>query len=134
MVRAFDLLIQSLIIRGLRLLLKHLENESPLALRNYITDQGIYYQLAPPHIHRRTNVESAIQTFKNHFVTGPCSVDPNFPLKLWDTFLPHATITLNILHKSRINPCMSAYDQLNGKYDFNGGPSAPPWNLHNCTR
>jgi hypothetical protein len=37
LVRAFDLLIQSLIICGLRTLLKRLENEASLDLRNYLT-------------------------------------------------------------------------------------------------
>jgi hypothetical protein len=126
MVRAFDLLIQSLIIRGLKPLLQRLDNESSLALKNYLKKQGITYQLAPPHIHRRNNAERAIQTFKNHFIAGLCSVDPNFSLKLWDKILPQATITLNLLRKSRINPRMSAYAQLNGHFDFNKTPLAPP--------
>jgi hypothetical protein len=50
MVRAFDLLIQSLIIRGLKTSLQRLDNEASLALRNYLTKQGIDYQLAPPHM------------------------------------------------------------------------------------
>jgi hypothetical protein len=99
MVRAFDLLIQSLIIRVLKPSLKRLDNEAPLALRNYLKKQGINYQLAPPHIHRGNNAERAIQTFKNHFSSGLCSVDPNLPLKLWDKLLPQATIMLNLLRK-----------------------------------
>jgi hypothetical protein len=109
MVRAFDFLIQSLILRGLKPHLQRLDNEASLALRNYITQQGITYQLAPPHIHQRNNAERAIQTFKNHFIAGLCSVDPTFPLKLWDKLLPQATIMLNLLRKSIINPRMSAY-------------------------
>jgi hypothetical protein len=80
MVRAFDLLIQSLIIRGLKPSLRILDNDSSLALRNYLTKQGIDYQLAPSHIHRRKNSERAIQTFKNHFISGLCSVDQHFHL------------------------------------------------------
>jgi hypothetical protein len=125
MVRAFDLLIQSIIIRGLKHSLERLDNEASLELRNYLTIQGIDYQLAPPHIKRRNNAERAIQTFKNHFIAGLCSVDPNFPLKLWDKLLPQAIITLNLLIKSRINPRMSSYAQLNGHFDFNRTPLAP---------
>jgi hypothetical protein len=125
MVRAFDLLIQSLIIHGLKPHLQQLDNEASLALRNYLTKQGINYQLALPHIHRRNNAERAIQTFKNHFIASLCSVDPTFPLKLWDRLLPQATITLNLLRKSRINPRMSAYAQLNGHFDFNRTPFSP---------
>jgi hypothetical protein len=83
MVRALYLLIKSLIIRGLKPRLQLLDNEASLVLRNYLTKQGIDYQLASSHIHRRNNAERAIQTFKNHFIAGLCSVDPNFPLKLW---------------------------------------------------
>jgi hypothetical protein len=67
-----------------------------------------------------------LKTFKNHFIAGLCSVDPNFPLKLWDKLLPQATITLNLLKKSCINPRMSAYAQLNGYFHFNRSPMAPP--------
>jgi hypothetical protein len=125
MVRAFDLLIQSLIIRGLKPHLKRLDNEASLALRNFLTKQGIKYQLSPPHIHQRKKLEREIHTFKNHFIAGICSVDPTFPLKLWDKLLPQATIMLNLLRKSRINPRMSAYAQLNGHFYFNRTPLAP---------
>jgi hypothetical protein len=70
MVRAFYLLIQSQIIRGLRHLLQHLDNEASLDLMNYVTKKGIDYQLAPPHIQHRNNAERAIQNFKNHFIAG----------------------------------------------------------------
>jgi hypothetical protein len=108
-VRSFDLLIQSLIIHGLRTIMQCLDNEASLALRNYLTKQGIDYKLAPPHIHGRNNAERTIQTFKKHFIAGLCSSDPSFPFKLWDTHLPQETIAINLLRKSRINPHMSAY-------------------------
>jgi hypothetical protein len=126
MAKAFDFLIQSLIFRGLKPHLQRLDNEASLALRNYITQQGINYQLTPPHIHRRNNAERAIKTFKNHFISGLCSVDTIFPLKLWDKLLPQARITLNLLRKSIINPRMSAHAQLNGHFDFNRTHLAPP--------
>jgi hypothetical protein len=106
-------------------LLQRLDNEASLSLGNYLTEQGIDYQLALPHIHRCNNAERVIQTSKSHFVARLCSVDPNFPLKLWEKLVPQATITLNLLCKSRINPHMSAYDQLNGHYDFNRRPLEP---------
>jgi hypothetical protein len=109
MVRAIDLLIQSLDIRGLRPSLQHLDNEASLALRNYLTKQGIDYQLAPPHIHRRNNAEWVIQNFKTYFIAGLCSVDPYFPQKLCDKVLTQETMTLNLLWTSRIHPRMSAY-------------------------
>jgi hypothetical protein len=53
MVRAFDCLIQSLIIRGLKPHLQRLDNEASLALRNYPKKQGINYQLALPHSRKK---------------------------------------------------------------------------------
>jgi hypothetical protein len=53
-------------------------------------------------------------------------VDPAFPLKLWDKLLPQAMVTLDLLRKSRINPRMSAYAQLNGHFDFSRTHLAPP--------
>jgi hypothetical protein len=125
MVRSFDLLIQSLILSGLKPLLQRFNNEASLALRNHLTKQGITYQLALHHIHRRNNAKRAIQTFKNHFIAGLCSVDPKYPLKLWDKLLHQYTITLKLLRKSRINQRMLAYAQLNGHFDFNRTPLAP---------
>jgi hypothetical protein len=54
-VQAFDYLIQSLIICSLKPHLQRLDNEASLALKNYLTTQGINYQLALPHIHQRNN-------------------------------------------------------------------------------
>jgi hypothetical protein len=44
----------------------------------------------PPHCHRRNAAERDIYTFKEHFVSGLASVEPDFPLKLWDRLLPQA--------------------------------------------
>ena len=80
----------------------------------------------PPHIHRRNSAERAMQTFKNHFIAGLASTDPNFPLSNWCRLLPQAELTLNLLRPSRLNPKLSAYAQLEGTFDFNRTPLAPP--------
>ena len=76
--------------------------------------------------HRANTAEQTIQTFKSHFVAGLCTVDPNFPLQLWDELLPQAELTLNLLRTSRTDPTMSAHEVLEGLYDFNKTPIAPP--------
>ena len=53
-------------------------------------------------------------------------MDPEFPLHLWDQTIPHAELALNLLRGSRLNPKLSAYEQLHGRYDFNRNPIAPP--------
>ena len=42
------------------------------------------------------------------------------------TSLPQATQTLNLLRRSRINPQLSAEAKLNGAFDYNRTPMAPP--------
>ena len=64
--------------------------------------------------------------FKNHFISGLCSVDKNFPLHLWCCLLDQAELTLNMLRMSRINPNLLAHEQLHGIHDFNATPLAPP--------
>ena len=115
-----------LVAAGLRPQLQRLDNECSDALKDFLTAETVDYQLVPPGMHRRNAAERAIRTFKNHFIAGLCSVDKNFPLHLWDKLVPQAESTLNLLRGSRINPKLSAYAQLQGTFDFNRTPLAPP--------
>ena len=57
-----------------------LDNECSAELKHAMTKNNISYQRVPPHIHRRNAAERAIQTFKNHFLDGLASADPNYPI------------------------------------------------------
>jgi hypothetical protein len=70
--------------------------------------------------------ERAIRTFKEHFVAGVSSVDPTFPLHLWDRLLPQAEITLNLLRTSRLHPQLSTATHFHGLVDYNKTAFAPP--------
>jgi hypothetical protein len=111
---------------GLRPQLQRLDNECSAALKDYMREEHIDFQLVPPGSHRRNAAERAIRTFKNHFIAGLCSVDKNFPLHLWDRLVPQAVITLNLLRGSRLNPKLSAWSYFHGNFDFNRTPLAPP--------
>jgi hypothetical protein len=86
----------------------------------------VEYQLVPPHCHRHNAAECAIQTFKEHFVAGLSSVDPTFPLHLWDRLLPQEEIAINILRTSRLHPQLSAAANFHGLVDYNKTAFAPP--------
>lgn len=79
-----------LVAAGLRPKLQRLDNECSAALKQFLVDEAVDYQLVPPRLHRRNAAERAIRTFKNHFIAGLCSVDKDFPLHLWDKLLPQA--------------------------------------------
>ena len=122
----FQLIHARLVAAGLRPQLQRLDNECSEALKTFLRDENIDYQLVPPYIHRRNAAERAIRTFQNHFIAGLSSVDKNFPLHLWDKLLPQAELTLNLMRGSRINPRLSAHAQMAGPFDFNRTPLAPP--------
>jgi len=115
-----------LVKAGHRPKLQRLDNECSQLLKDYMWEENIDFQRVPPGIHRRNAAERAIRTFKNHFIAGLSTVDPDFPMRLWDKLLPQAFITLNLLRGSRINPKLSAYAQIKGFFDFNKTPIAPP--------
>jgi hypothetical protein len=75
--------------------------------------------LSPPHCHRRNAIERAIRNFKEHFVAGLSSVDPNLPIHLWGRLLPKAEITLNILRTSRLHPQLFTAAHFHGLIDYN---------------
>jgi hypothetical protein len=103
-----------------------MDNEASSALKSMLVNEfQMAYQLDPLHIHRNT-AERASRTFKNHFVAGLCSTNPDFPLRLWDSLLPQAEITLNLLRAARTNPNVSAYETLFGQFDYNKNPLMPP--------
>ena len=124
--KAYTKLSTRLANRGFRIRLHKLDNEASTALKEYMTKEDVEYQLVPPHIHRRNAAERAIQTFKSHFIAGLASTDPDFPMQCWCRLLPQAEMTLNLLRSSRTNPRLSAYAQLEGAFNYNKTPLAPP--------
>jgi hypothetical protein len=123
---AYDSVHQELTIKRFKLKLQTLDNEASAALKNYFTVNDIDYQLVPSHCHRRNAAERAIRTFKEHFVAGLSSVDPSFPMHLWDRLLPQAEITLNLLRTSQLHPQLSVAAHYHGLVDYNKTAFAPP--------
>jgi hypothetical protein len=103
-----------------------LDNECSDELKKAFSKNNVTFQRVPPHSHRRNAAERAIQTWKNHFSSGLATCDPKFPLTEWDLLMQQADITLNLLRSSRRQPQLSAYACINGAFDFNQTPLAPP--------
>jgi hypothetical protein len=59
-------------------------------------------------------------------VAGLYSVEPAFPLHLWDRLLPQAEITLNLLRTSKLHPQLSAAAHFHGLVDYNKTAFSPP--------
>ena len=106
--------------------LHKLDNEASKQLIQAIKDNKCKYQLAPSYDHRTNPAERAWQTLKNHFLSTLYGVDPEFPRNQWDRLLPQAVMTLNMMRPSRVNPRISAYNQVWGNFRYDKTPLAPP--------
>ena len=85
--------------------LQILDNEASAEYKRAIkTKWNANYQLVPPNTHRSNAAESAIHTFKAHFLSILAGVAPDFPINLWDLLLPQTELTLNFLRQATIDP------------------------------
>jgi hypothetical protein len=123
---AYKTVQNSHVCAGLHPKLQHLNNACPAVLKEFLHDEHITFQLVPPGINCTNAAEHTIRTFKNHFIAGLCSTDPDFLLHLWDRLLEQAILTLNLMCGSRINPQLLAWAQVYRHHDFNGTLIAPP--------
>ena len=103
-----------------------MKNEATKAIKAYLTSQQCKLQLVNPNSHRVNTAERAIQTFKNRFIRALGTTDVNFPIQLWDKLAPQVQESINILRQSGVRPEMSAYKAMEGPYDWNRYPLAPP--------
>jgi hypothetical protein len=70
LLKAFQVIEQELVARGLKPKLMKLDNEASKLLKAYLHQQDITFQLVPPYSHRRNSAERAIRSFKDHSIAG----------------------------------------------------------------
>jgi hypothetical protein len=126
LIKGYNELYEDLKKVGINPVLHRLDNETSDDLLREIEAKGMEYQIASPGDHRLNHAERAIQTFKNHFIAVLYGADIGFPAKQWGRLIKQAVMTLNMCRPSRINPKLSAYQQVWGNFDFNKTPLAPP--------
>jgi hypothetical protein len=110
---------------GFKPKLNVMDNQATKHIKKILNKNEGKLQLIEPHNHRVNAAERAIQTFKDAFIAALATTDSNFPLQLWDRLMPQVQNTLNMMRTLRINPAISAYEALNGPYDWNRYPLAP---------
>ena len=124
--RAYKVICDKLSKSGFPPKLNVMDNEATAAVKRQIIKSGANHQLAEPNNHQVNAAERAICMWKNHFIAGSCSTDPDFLIGQWDKLTEQATMTLNMLRTSRLDPNLSAHAQLDGQFDYNKTPLAPP--------
>jgi hypothetical protein len=126
LIKGYQTCLDELTRAGIKPIIHRLDNEISKDMITEIEKRQMNYQIAAPGDHRLNFAERAIQTFKNHFVSVLHGCDPQFPANQWDRLLPQAVMTLNMVRPSRLNPKLSAYNQLWGNFNFEKTPLAPP--------
>ena len=79
MVGAFTNNVEYMSARGFKPECNVMYNAALKAIRSYLKKENIKFQLVEPHNNRAKASECAIQTFKNHFISGLCIGDKAFP-------------------------------------------------------
>jgi hypothetical protein len=102
-----------------------MDNQATKHIKKFLTKNDCKLQIVEPHNHRVKAAKRAVQMFKAAFIATLATTDSDFPLQLWDPLTPQVEDTLNLLRASRVDPTKSAYEVLNGPYDWNQYPLAP---------
>ena len=123
---AYKEVFETLEAKGYKPKMNVMDNQATKYIKKILTKKECELQVVEPHNHRVNAAERAIQTFKDAFIATLATTDRDFPLQLWDKLAPQVQDTLNLLRASRINPDISAYEALNGPYNWNRYPLAPP--------
>jgi hypothetical protein len=111
--------------KGFKPKLNMMDNQAMKHITKFLTKNECKHQLVEPHNQQVNAAERAIQTFKDAFIVALAMTDSNFPLQLWDKITPQVQDMLNMMRASCINSTISAYEALNGPYDWNRYPLAP---------
>jgi hypothetical protein len=72
-----------------------LDNKASTAFKECIRENSMTHELVPPGNHRHNLAETAVQTFKHHFISKLSRLDDKFPLSLWCHLLGPAELTIN---------------------------------------
>jgi hypothetical protein len=123
---AYKEVFETLEAKGYKPKMNVMDNQATKYIKKFLTKKECELQVVEPHNHHVNTTERAIQTFKDAFIATLATTDCDFPLQLWDKLAPQVQDTLNLLRASRINPDISAYEALNGPYNWDWYPLAPP--------
>ena len=103
-------------------------NEASSSIKQGLINNNTKYQLVTIQLHRLNEAERSIQTLNTHFITCICAANTKYTTKEWDSLLPQATLTLNILRKCHFNPKLSVYAAKYGMFDYKKNTACPTWN------
>ena len=105
--------------------LRVLDNECSCAVQKFLIKKGTERQNVEAHNHKVNAAEKAVKTAKYHIIAHVATLDHQCPIQSWSKMLPQMQDTLNMLRTSCNNNKLTAYEELNDKFDWNRTPIAP---------
>ena len=103
-----------------------LDNEQSNLVSRICIENHIKLELVPPGNHRANSAERAIDTWKSHKISMMATADEECEQKVFKHFNKQCELTINLLRQSGMSKFVSAWHQVNGKYNFTNTPIAPP--------
>ena len=79
-IKAFDEVFQDLKSKGFKPAFNVTDNQAATPIKNYLSNENTIWQFVEPNNHHVNAAERAIQTYKNHFISGLCTTDADWPL------------------------------------------------------
>ena len=125
MIAAYEEVYAKLEARGQRPTLHILDNECSKCIQNFLEKKGTRRHHVAPHSHRVNAAEPAVKTAKYHLIAALATLDWGCPVQLWSKMLKQVQDTLNMFRTSRNNTAKTAYQELEGNFDWNATPMAP---------
>ena len=102
-----------------------LDNKCSHRIVSFIKKEKADIQLVEPYNHRVNAAKPTAKAEKYHTIAGLATVYITCPLRLWCEFVPQLQDTLNMMRTSRRNSNISAYEDMEGVFDWNKTPLAP---------
>ena len=119
MVEAFTSIYTELEASGHKPKLHVFNNEFSRLVQNFLIKKGTARQNVEAHNHKVNVAEPAVKTVKYHIIAHVSTLDHQCPIQLWSNMLPQMQDTLNMLCTSCNNNKLTAYEELNVKFDWN---------------
>ena len=101
-----------------------MDNECSKSVQTFIKEQEVPIQLVEPGNHYVNAAEMGVKTSKYHLISSLATVAKSSPLQLWCQYMPQIEMTLIMLRTCRRDPTISAYESLNGPFNYNKTPLA----------
>ena len=102
-----------------------MDNECSKAVQSLIKEQEVAIQLVEPGNHCVNAADMGVKTDKYHLISSLATVAKSSPLQLQFQYIPQIEMILNMLRTCSLDTTISAYEALNGPFDYNQTTLAP---------